>query len=141
MRFLLDATDVAAAKAVDQGLGDFNDAEPALADVHPLVVFAHDEAGAVAGGAVGRTWGTNAELQQLWVREDQRRSGLGAELMRRFEAQALARGVTLVYLDTFSFQAPVFYGKLGYTSVVLIEGFTSGISKHHMHKRLDGART
>lgn len=126
----------AALQVVDEGIGAFNEQEPALADVHPLAVFVHDEAGTTIGGAVGRRWGRAAELQQLWVADAQRRHGLGRELLARFEAQAAAHGVQLVYLETFSFQAPRFYEKQGYHTVLLIDELTRGISKHTMHKRL-----
>lgn len=133
-----DAAD--ALRAVDDGIGDFNDREPALADVRALAVFAHTESGQLVGGAVGRRWGATAELQQLWVDEAQRRSGIGRELLARFEAQAAAHGVTLVCLDTFSFQAPGFYARQGYHTALQVDGFTGGISKHTMHKRLRVAR-
>ena len=45
---------------------------------------------------------------------------------------------TLVYLDTFSFQAPSFYQARGYAEVLRTEGFTGGVIKLTMHKWLDG---
>lgn len=129
-----DAADALA--IVDAGIGEYNDREPALADVHPMAVLARDEQGAVIGGAVGRRWGECAELQQLWVAEARRRQGLGRELLKRFETMAAGHGVALVYLDTFSFQAPGFYARYGYTTALLTRGFTGGIEKHHMRKVL-----
>lgn len=126
----------AALQVVDEGIGAFNDAEPALADVAALAVFAHDEAGQVVGGAVGRSWGEAAELQQLWVVDERRHQGVGGELMRRFEQAALERGVKLVYLETFSFQAPAFYARLGYGEALRLSGMTRGISKFIMTKSL-----
>jgi N-acetylglutamate synthase-like GNAT family acetyltransferase len=90
----------------------------------------------VVGGAVGRTWGQCCELQQLWVDDSLRNRGTARRLMQDFEAQATARGCSLVYLETFSFQAPVFYAKVGYASVHEFQGFTHGITKHIMQKKL-----
>lgn len=58
--------------------------------------------------------------------------------MDAFEQNARTRGCQLVYLDTFSFQAPNFYQARGYVEVLRTVGFTGGVIKLTMHKRLDG---
>ena len=121
---------------IDQGLEAHNLGEPALQQVRPLGVVAEAADASVAGGAVGRSWGACCELQQLWVGPRWRRQGVGARLMARFEAAAAARGCRLVYLDTFSFQAPGFYARLGYRTVLLTPGFSDGIVKHTLHQAL-----
>lgn len=133
---LVDEGDAADLATVDAGLGTHNDAEPELQQVQPLHVLARNAAGAVLGGAVGRTWGGCCELQQLWVQPDQRGQGLATQLMQRFEQRAAARGCRLVYLDTFSFQAPAFYARRGYQVVLQTAGYTGGIVKFTMHKAL-----
>ncbi len=122
----------AAVAAVDAGLGASNEAAAPLHQVQPLGCFVHDAQGHVAGGAVGRTWGECAELQQLWVDPAMRRQGIGAELLRRFEARALERGCRRVYLETFSFQAPALYRRLGYHTLASIQGFAPGTAKFWM---------
>ena len=120
------------ADVVDAGLGAANDAAAPLHEVCPLACFVRDSSGGVIGGAVGRRWGACAELQQLWVRPDLRRQGLGAQLVRAFEARAAQHGCTTVYLETFSFQAPRLYASLGYEMRHTIEGFGHDIRKHLM---------
>jgi GNAT superfamily N-acetyltransferase len=127
-----DESDGADLRVVDAGLGASNDAAAPLHEVRPLACFLRDERGAVIGGAVGRRWGTCAELQQLWVQPDLRRRGLGARLVRAFEARAAQHGCSTVYLETFSFQAPRLYAALGYETRHTIEGFGHGIAKHLM---------
>lgn len=79
------------------------------------------EAGADLLGAVaGYTWGGICELRQVWVREDWRGHGLGAQLMRCAIAEARARDCTYVFLATHDFQAPEFYAKLGFECVAEI---------------------
>lgn len=117
---------------VDQGLGDANEAAAPLYQVRPLSCFARGEAGEVVGGAVGRTWGECCELQQLWVDPARRRQGIGAQLVRLFEARAQSRGCRVFYLETFSFQAPRLYESLGYRTQCTIAGFAPGIEKHLM---------
>lgn len=123
-----------AALVVDTGLGDFNDASAPLHEVRPLAVFARDEAGAVIGGAIGRTWGACAELQQLWVVDSHRKRGIATRLVADFEASASGRGSTFFYLTTWSFQAPDFYRRLGYEVAVRYEGYGHGLAMFHMKK-------
>ncbi|MBK7661869.1 MAG: GNAT family N-acetyltransferase [Betaproteobacteria bacterium] len=121
------------ALVVDEGLGDANDrAAPYLSEVRPLACFARQAGGRVVGGAVGRTWGRCAELQQLWVDEAHRGEGVGTRLLERFHADAGARGVRLFYLDTWTFQARPFYERLGYRVRLAIGGMRAGVEKYTM---------
>ncbi|MEQ8763040.1 MAG: GNAT family N-acetyltransferase [Planctomycetota bacterium] len=123
-------------EGVDQGLGDFNEQYGGLDAVRPLYLMAHDEAGQLAGGIIARTWGECCEVQMLWVEETRRGEGLGRTLMTRAEDAARERGCTLLYLDTFTFQAPELYRGLGYDEDLVIRGFPGGVAKHHFSKRL-----
>jgi ribosomal protein S18 acetylase RimI-like enzyme len=132
-----DADDSAALKLVDDGIGDYNDAaEPRLGDVRHLSCFARDANGRAVAGAVGRTWGANAELQQIWLPEAIRDRGLGRTLLQAFEEAARKRGCELLYLETWTFQARGFYEKCGYRVALEIDGYASGLSKFTMTKRL-----
>lgn len=125
--------------AVDRGLGEFNEQHEALNDVRALHIIASDESGSTVGGAVGRTWGKCCELQQLWVNPARRHGTIGRRLMETFENEARNRGCTLIYLETFSFQAPEFYEKCGFTHALVTRGFTRGVVKFTMHKQLTAA--
>ena len=126
------------AAVVDHGLGEANAAAAPLQDVRALGCFARAADGSVVGGAVGRTWGECAELQQLWVAAGQRGQGTGTRLMQAFEDRARARGVRRVYLDTFSFQALPFYAALGYETRLTLSGYIGGVRKHTLVKELHG---
>jgi len=125
------------AHIVDQGLGEANQRAAPIGDVRRLACFAHAADGQVIGGAIGRTWGQCCELQQLWVDAEHRGTGIGARLVHRFEQHAIGRGCRTFYLETFSFQAPAFYRKLGYAPVLEIAGFTPDIVRFTMMRRLD----
>jgi ribosomal protein S18 acetylase RimI-like enzyme len=120
------------AAIVDAGLGDANAAAAPLHEVRPLACIARRPGGEVVGGAVGRTWGSACELQQLWVDSAHRRRGIGAQLVREFERRARARGCRTFYLETFSFQAPSLYRSLGYAVRLELHGFGHGIVKYTM---------
>jgi len=115
---------------VQSGAADF-------ATIRRLACFARLSGGDVVGGAVGRYWNQACELQQIWVHGDYRRSTVGTRLLRAFEEGARRRGCKLVYLDTFSFQAPEFYRKLGYDVACELTGFPEGASKLIMTRALD----
>ena len=122
---------IADTSAIDAGLDAFNLHAAPLDSVMPIVCVAR-AGSTLAGGAVGRTWGSCAELQQLWVAEPHRRRGLGSRLVRLYEERARQRGCSTFYLTTFSFQAPSLYQALGYRPVLTIAGFPDGIVKYEM---------
>ncbi|MDP3821318.1 MAG: GNAT family N-acetyltransferase [Burkholderiales bacterium] len=130
-----DAVPETESELVGEGLDSSNANAAPLDDVVPLACFARLPDGAVVGGAIGRTWGVCCELQQLWVEPARRRQGLGAELVKAFEARAAARGCSTYYLETFSFQAPSLYRSLGYEVALALEGFAPGIVKYTMVRR------
>ena len=120
------------AALIDSGLGHANQTAAPLHEVQPLACFARRVGGEVVGGAVGRTWGTCCELQQLLVEPEQRRQGIGTHLVREFEQRASVRGCRTFYLETFSFQAPALYRALGYEVRLELRGFAPGIVKYTM---------
>jgi ribosomal protein S18 acetylase RimI-like enzyme len=119
-------------KVVDAGLGTSNEAAAPLHEVLALSCFARLPSGVVIGGAVGRTWGSCCELQQLWVEPRFRRRGIGRRLVRKFEQRAESRGCSTFYLETFNFQAPDLYRSLGYEMKLELQGFTGGVVKYTM---------
>jgi len=80
-------------------------------------------------------WGLCCELLQLWVQPELRLQGIGSRLMDAFEAEEQERGCQMVYLKTFSFQAPSFYLARGYEVALRTEGFTGGVVKFTLQKR------
>ena len=122
---------------IDAGLGESNESAAPLHEVSPLSCFARESSGLVVGGAVGRTWGTCCELQQLWVEQAHRRQGIGAHLVRELERHAKTRGCHTFYLETFSFQAPALYRSLGYKVKLELTGFAPGIVKYTMVRQCE----
>lgn len=98
--------------------------------------FAAEEDGELAGGLSGYTWAGIAEVKLLWVRGDRRNSGLGGQLMAAAIAEARARGCTLMFLSTHSFQARGFYEKLGFELIATIPDKPLGHAEHWMRLQL-----
>jgi GNAT superfamily N-acetyltransferase len=80
-----------------------------------LGVFLRDGQNNVVAGLAGSTYANWLFVDNLWIRADLRRQGLGRRLMTDAEQRARERGCHSAWLDTWSFQAPDFYQKLGYT--------------------------
>ena len=75
-------------------------------------------------------------MKLLWVRGDRRNSGLGGQLMAAAIAEARARGCTLMFLSTHSFQARGFYEKLGFELIATIPDKPLGHAEHWMRLQL-----
>ena len=121
---------------IDQGLHGYNQRAADLGAIRRFACYARRDDGVLAGGALARWWGTACELQQIWVDEALRRRGIGAALMRQVETTAIEHGCEMIYLDTFSFQAPEFYYQLGYHTACRFDGFPDGQSKFILQKSL-----
>ena len=117
---------------IDAGLETSNSEAAPLHEVRPLSCFARNQAGAVVGGAVGRSWGQCCELQQLWVQPEYRHRGIGAKLIKAFEELAQRRGCSIFYLETFNFQAPELYKSMGYQVTHEHKLYPHGIVKYIM---------
>ena len=94
----------------------------------------HD--GAFIGGLTGQTFMGWLAVDGLWVAADHRRRGHASTLLARAEEEARGRGATDCVLDTFSFQAPDFYRKLGYREFARLDGFPAGHCRHYRTKSL-----
>jgi GNAT superfamily N-acetyltransferase len=124
------------AMIIDHGLEQFNQSAADFSTSLKFACVARRSSGTVVGGALARWWGQCCELQQMWVDEHHRNAGLGRRLVQLVEAEARSRGCSLLYLDTFSFQAPMFYKKLGYDVACELKGFPNDVSKFVMRKSL-----
>lgn len=102
-----------------------------------LAFFLRDKKGSIVGGVHGK-YGSFGWLyvSALWVSEQIRGSGYGTRLMDFIEQEAIKNGCTNAYLDTFSFQAPEFYQKLGYEVFGELPDFPVGYSRFFLRKSL-----
>jgi GNAT superfamily N-acetyltransferase len=124
--------------AVLAPLAAFNTAQTGdTAPWRPFAILISDaETTTIAGGLWGGSIYAQFFVELLVVPEALRRHGLGRELMQRAEAEAIARGCAGIWLDTFSFQAPGFYQKLGYEIFGEIPDYPPGHSRFFLKKPL-----
>ena len=95
----------------------------------------------IVGGLAGDCAWNFVYVHLIWVDEAARGKDHGSRLMREVERVARKRGAALVWLNTFSFQAPKFYEKLGYRRFAALKGTPApGTTRFFYIKRLAGAR-
>ncbi|HET6446396.1 MAG TPA: GNAT family N-acetyltransferase, partial [candidate division Zixibacteria bacterium] len=76
------------------------------------------------------------EIHCLWVSERLRDQGIGSRLVLAIEQEAAERGGSTAITNTYSFQAPEFYAKLGYETFGIIPGFGNRFQKYFLRKNL-----
>jgi GNAT superfamily N-acetyltransferase len=116
-------------KALLNKLIRFNTPTIGAPDYNPVVLVIERD-GELIGGLSGYSLYGWLCVEVLWVAEPERRQGLGRALMSEVEALALKRRCAGIYLDTFDFQAPGFYEKLGYRKYGQLSNWPGG------HQRL-----
>jgi GNAT superfamily N-acetyltransferase len=121
---------------LDQEINAFNAAVTGYYDARLLSIAARADDGDLHAGLYGWTWGGCGYVELLWVRDDQRGSGLGSRLLAAAEDEIRRRGCDRVALDTHSFQAPGFYARLGYQECGRTPGYPHGHDSIHLVKRL-----
>jgi GNAT superfamily N-acetyltransferase len=130
---------VKASRALWAGLLRFNRAKAGPFRYSRQVVCARDAKGKIAGGVILESYWRETYVELLWLSEKARGKGVGSELIREAELRARKRGSILIHLNTFSFQAPGFYEKLGYRRLGSMSGSPKGESRHFYAKRLSSS--
>lgn len=100
------------------------------------LMLQHPETGVTDGGLTARIGFGWMFVELLFVPERLRGQGVGRQLMEQAEAVAREKGCTGIWLDTYSFQAPRFYEKLGYVVFGEIANYPPGSSRFFLHKHL-----
>ena len=133
MRYVIeDEPRPADVRALEDGIYEYNVEQTGRADGRWIAIFGYDADGRVMAGLSGWTWTGWLKVNNLWVRKDLRRKGHGRELLAAAETEAKARGCARATLDTYSFQAPQFYQRLGYRIVAAVDDMPAG----HTHYTL-----
>jgi GNAT superfamily N-acetyltransferase len=92
--------------------------------------------GTVVGGVTAITMFRVMHLEALWVAKGYREQGHGSRLVLQAERIGYEKGCIAVQTQSFSFQAPGFYQKIGYHVLGIYDGYPGGITEYTLMKRL-----
>jgi len=123
-------------EALEKGLNQFNFAITNNDNEQKLAILLRDNNKQVVGGLFGWTYYNWLEVKYLWIKDELRGKGYGSKLVLAAEKEAMLRGCDSAFLDTFSFQAPNFYHKLGYSIFGVLENFPSQHQRYFLKKSL-----
>ena len=117
-------------------LQDYNSSYFEIDDEHKFIISVIDDCNELIGGIACTIVGQWLEIAFLWVKEDQRKKGIGKKLL--FEAEEIGKKnkCTKAFLTTMNFQAKPFYLKYGYKIVYVQRGYPLINEKYFMGKSL-----
>lgn len=101
-----------------------------------LVWRAHHRDGTLIGVATADLLWDWIYVDELWVDERCRGSGVGKDLLERVEQYARSREISGIWLWTQSWQAEAFYRHGGYVEFTRFEDFPKGYSRIGFRKDL-----
>ena len=96
--------------------------------------------GSVVGGITAISQFRVLHLDALWVSKEYRTQGHGGRLVLQAEQLGFEKGCIASQTQTFSFQAPGFYQKIGYQVLGIYDGYPDGITEYTLMKRLPSDR-
>ena len=127
---------VADVRFLEDCLYAYNVKQTGVNDGQWLAIFIRDEQQTIRAGVEGWTWCGSCYLRSVWVHEDWRGQGVGTKLLHAVEQEARARGCQQIILDSYSFQAPGFYQKLGFEVFAVLEDHPRQHRNFYLRKRL-----
>jgi GNAT superfamily N-acetyltransferase len=131
-----DRDDSPEAKHVHDKLRAHIESEVGPADRRAFMVSAKDAAAELVGGVRGFSHWKWLYISHMWVAENTRSSGLGAELIARTESEAKSRNCVGLYVDTFSEKARDFYIQRGFVEFGRLDEMPLNGVRYFLKKRL-----
>lgn len=101
--------------SIYEGLKEFNLSQLPDLQEHTLGIFVRDANQKILGGLIAKHIYTSIHINYLWLSPSIRHQGFGNTLLDKLETYGLAQKAERLFVDTYSFQAPSFYEKCGFT--------------------------
>jgi ribosomal protein S18 acetylase RimI-like enzyme len=130
----------ASSRKLWEGLIRYNRQQAGPLRYSRTVLTVCDRKGKLLGGTILQSYWKETYVELLWLSAQARRLGLGRRLIQEAERRARRRGSVLLHLNTYSFQAPGFYEKLGFKRLGGMQGSPRCESRHFYAKHLTRER-
>lgn len=114
----------------------YNASKAGVTVAEPIALLVRDEHDDILGGLYAKVFYRWLFIELLSVPERARGQGLGSRLMQMAEDLAREKECVGMWLDTFEFQAPGFYKKMGYSELGHIADYPPGHKRFFFQKRL-----
>lgn len=132
-----DIADPNARRWILEGLAAANRAHVQDPNLKPLLVaIRHPGDGVMLGGLWGRTSWDWLLIELLYVPPDMRGMGWGKRLVEAAEREAVQRHCNAAWVDSYSFQAPGFYERLGYSVFGKLDDYPAGHQRFFLSRQL-----
>ena len=122
---------------LEDRLYEYNSRQVGREDGQSFAFFIRDDQQEILAGLSGWTWAEACEIKCLWVHPDWRGHGYGRQLLASAEQEARERGCKVILITSYSFQAPAFYQKYGYSLAFQLNDFPPGHTHCILVKRFN----
>ena len=95
-----------------------------------------EQSGHFIGGLTATRDFDSIYIDYFVVEKEYRKSGIGRKLLLRLEEIAKEKNVKRIMLNTYSFQSPGFYEKVGYKPTLIIDPVFINYKHYHFIKEL-----
>jgi GNAT superfamily N-acetyltransferase len=126
---------------LEDRLYEYNAAQTGQDDGQLFGIFFRNGDQEIVAGLSGWTWAQACEIRELWVHPLWRGQGYGRRLLESAEQEAGGRGCRVILIGSYSFQAPAFYQKCGYTLEWQLNDFPPGHQYCYLVKRFEVTKT
>ena len=120
---------------LEDRLYEFNKIQTGQDNGQLFSIVIRNEHQEIVAGLSGWTWAEACEIKSLWVNSSLRGQGYGRSLLESAEQEARVRGCKVILIISYSFQAPEFYQKCGYSLVWQLNDFPPGYKHCYLVKR------
>jgi GNAT superfamily N-acetyltransferase len=122
-------------KFIREGIIEFN--APFIGSkLERFSIYVKDNEDKIIGGVIVFVYANSIFIDILWISQENRGLGIGSELLLSVETETIKRGINVITLDTFSFQAEGFYLKQGYEPLGIIKNYIEGHDRIFFRKQL-----
>lgn len=133
IKFIVDSNPtIADDKVIRKGIVSFN-SQIINEEATHFSIFAKDE-DQIIGGALIWEHGDALYIDVLWCNEDYRKKGIGTKIVALIEEAAKTKQRLKLFVDTYAFQAQIFYQKHGFYCIGTIPQYLLGHDRIFMRK-------